>query len=318
MERALVERKSRVRLPARLPCLARMPTLRLASGCVHGCLDCYAEGACGRCGSENVTISKNLLAKLDEELSRRRVKPPAVCVDFSSDPFQPVPELLDLTYKTLQYLLNDGIGVVFQTKARIPARHMELLLTHAPLVRAIIPLVTTDRRVLRIFEHGTATPRVRLRQMRQLVAGGVATLARVDPILPGVTDDPDTMHCLCAALAAAGIREIAAGVLLLQPALLGPLRNRLARPQLYRRLTEAYKQGKSQRLFDRRSAVRVLPAARRQRIFQWLTTIAAQYGIHVRVCACKNPDLDCESCKLAGQWSPPETVERQLGLFAIK
>jgi hypothetical protein len=64
------------------------------------------------------------------------------------------------------------------------------------------------------------------------------------------------------------------------------------------------------------SAVRVLPAARRRRIFQWLTTIAAQYGIGVHDCACKNPDLACESCKLAGQWSPPEIVERQLALFA--
>ena len=108
-------------------------------------------------------------------------------------------------------------------------------------------LVTIDRRLLRIFEPRTATPRVRLSQMRQLVAGGVATLARVDPILPGLTDDPDALHGLCAALAEAGVREIAAGTLVLRPALVNALRNRLARPQIFRRLTQAFAQGSSQR-----------------------------------------------------------------------
>src|SRR5262249_48375601 len=160
---------------------------------------------------------------------------------------------------------------VFQTKARIPPRHMALLLAHSPLVRAIIPLATTDRRTLRIFEPHTATPRVRLRQMRELVAGGVSTLARVDPILPGVTDDPDTMHGLCATFAVAGIREIAAGALVLRPAYVKSLRYRLARPQLYRRIVESFDDGRNQRLPGFSNPVRVLPAAHRRRIFQWLT-----------------------------------------------
>ena len=156
--------------------------------------------------------------------------------------------------------------------------------------------------------------------MRELVDGGVATLARVDPILPGVTDDPDTMHGLCAALAAAGIREIAAGVLVLRPEQMNGLRYMLDRPLLFRRLKQQFDKGRSVRLPGFSSAVRVLPVAHRRRIFQWLTTIAGQHGICVHVCGCKNPDMDShvgvESCKLAGQWSPPEVIERQLGLFA--
>jgi DNA repair photolyase len=316
MELVILERTSKVFSPARLPCLSGMPTLRLATGCVHGCLDCYAQGACGPKGSNKVALVGNVMPKLREELPRRHIKPAAVCLDFSRDPFQPVPELLDLTYEVLRFLLGKGIGVVFQTRAKIPQRHMKLLLAHAPLVRAIVGLVSTDRRVLRIFEPHTATPRTRLRQMRQLVAGGVATLAQVDPILPGVTDDPDSMHGLCAALAEASVREIAAGILVLRPAMVNTLRNRLARPQLFRRVTQAFSDGVSRRLCAPRSPVRVLPIAQRRRIFQWLTTIAAQYSIRVHVCSCKNPDLAGESCNLAGHWSPREIVERQLGLFA--
>jgi DNA repair photolyase len=314
MELTILERKSLL-APARLPCLVRLPVLRLASGCMHQCIDCYAQGSCGAQGVARVTVACDPVSRLRTGLVQRRSRPRAICLDFASDPFQPVPELLDRTYGVVQYLLGEGVGVVFQTKATIPERHMTLLLAHAPLVRAIIPLVTTDRRTIRVFEPHTATPRTRLRQMRELVAGGVATLARVDPVLPGVTDDPDTMHGLCAALAEAGIREIAAGVLVLRPAFTSTLRNRLGRPMLYRRLMQAFDEGRNERLPGFQSAVRVMPSARRRRIFQWLTTIAGQYGIHVHVCECKNPDLDGESCKLAGQWSEPETVERQLGLF---
>ena len=159
-------------------------------------------------------------------------------------------------------------------------------------MRAIIGLVTIDRRLLRIFEPRTATPRTRLSQMRTLVASGVATLARVDPILPGLTDDPDAMHGLWPALAEAGVGEIAAGMLVLRPALLDALRNRLARPQIFRRLTQAFAQapGAVGRFPGGGRAVRVLPAARRCKIFQWLTAIAGQYGIRVHVYTCKNPD----------------------------
>jgi DNA repair photolyase len=316
MELVILQQKSHLLRPSRRPCLGSLPTLRLASGCVHGCLDCYAQGSCRQIGSEKVVIAGNFLTRLRAELARRRPRPTAVCFDFSSDPFQPVPELLDRTYEVLEYLLGEEIGVVFQTKAKIPRRHMELLLAHPPLVRAIIGLATIDRPLLRIFEPRTATPRIRLSQMRQLVAGGVATLARVDPILPGLTDDPDAMHGLCGALAEAGVREMAAGTLVLRPALVTALRNRLARPRIFRRLTQAFAQGNSRRFGAGGPAVRVLPAARRRKIFQWLTAIAAQYGIRVHVCACKNPDLNGQSCRLAGPWSPPEIVERQLALFS--
>jgi DNA repair photolyase len=318
MEPVIDTRKSQLLRPSPLLCLGSLPVLRLASGCIHGCLDCYAQGSCGQTGSQKVVLANNCLTKLREELARRHPRPAAVCFDFSSDPFQPVPELLDRSYEVLDYLLGEGMGVVFQTKAKIPQRHMELLLAHPTLVRAIIGLLTIDRRLLRFFEPAATTPRTRLSQMRQLVAGGVATLARVDPILPGLSDDPDALHGLCAALAEAGVCEIAAGTLVLRPALVDALRNRLNRPQIYRRLTQAFAQGKSQRFRAGGPAVRVLPAARRRKIFQWLTVIAGQYGIRVHVCACKNPDLAGESCRLAGRWSPPEVVERQLALFSVQ
>jgi len=63
------------------------------------------------------------------------------------------------------------------------------------------------------------------------------------------------------------------------------------------------------------ASILALPAARRRQTYEWLTKIAAQYGIRVHVCSCKNPDITSDVCNLAGRWSPPTAVERQLALF---
>jgi hypothetical protein len=62
--------------------------------------------------------------------------------------------------------------------------------------------------------------------------------------------------------------------------------------------------------------VLALPAARRRRIYDWLTAIAGQYAIAVHVCGCKNPDLAAGSCNFADHWTPPPAAKRQLALFA--
>ena len=311
-----VQRKSAVLTPSKLPCMARMPSINLTAGCAHGCVYCYAQGYCGHPGHDKVVVYANLLEKLRDELSRRREPPAAVCFSSSSDLFQPVPEVLDLAFDVLDLLLRRRIGVVFLTKGRIPRRHMDLLTANAPWVRAQIGLVTLDRRLLRIFEPRTATPYVRLEQARTLVDAGIATQVRLDPILPGVTDDPDALHALCAALADVGIREIAASTLFLRPALAGILYNRLKRPKMFRRLAEAFEPRRWLRLKTDRGRVLTLSPARRRQTFDWLTAIARQYGITVRICGCKNPDLTAQTCHMAGPWSPPEIVERQLALFA--
>ena len=196
---------------------------------MHGCLDCFAQGSCGLTGPRRLARWGNglpagsLVSRLRAELARRRPRPPAVCLDFASDPFQPVPELLEQTYQVIQCLVGEGVGVVFQTRAKIPRRHIELLLALARAGAGDYRPADTRSPLaadLRAADGDAAGPAGG--RWEQLVAGGVATLARVDPILPGLSDDPDALHALCAALAAAGVRELAAGVLVLRPARRAP------------------------------------------------------------------------------------------------
>ena len=100
------ERKSAVLTPSSLACLAHVPTVNLTAGCAHECRYCYARGYLTHPGEGKVTFYTNTLAKLREELRRKRKKPATVYFSPSSDPFQPVPEVLNMAYDVFRFLLE--------------------------------------------------------------------------------------------------------------------------------------------------------------------------------------------------------------------
>ena len=117
----LAQRKSAVLAPSSLACLADVATINLTLGCAHSCLYCYARGYSTYPGDGRVVLYNNTLEKLRQELSRKRKRPHAIYFSPSCDLFQPVPQVLELGYQVLGYLLQEGIGVSFLSKGVIPA-----------------------------------------------------------------------------------------------------------------------------------------------------------------------------------------------------
>jgi DNA repair photolyase len=310
-----VERKSAVLTPSSLACLAHVPTINFTAGCAHQCRYCYARGYLTHPGEGKVRFYTNTLAKLREELRRKRKKPTTVYFSPSSDPFQPVPEVLDMAYDVFRFLLESEIGVAFVTKGLIPERHRKLLATHAPLVQGRIGLITLDSAVASAFEPGAATPVVRLAQAAHLIGEEVPVEARLDPILPGVTDDEECLEPLCEALAEAGVRKIAASVLFLRPAVIGSLRRHVKDQLMLKRLLDRFAHAEPLAIHAENSRVRALPAAERLEIVERLKSIAHRHGLEVLVCACKNPDISGGSCHISGRWPPAARESNQLGLF---
>ncbi len=311
-----VERKSVVLTPSSLACLAHVPTVNFTAGCAHECRYCYARGYLTHPGEGKVRFYTNTLAKLREELRRKRKKPNTVYFSPSSDPFQPVPEILNMAYDVFQFLLEAEIGVAFVTKGLIPARHRKLLAAHAPLVQGRIGLITLDPTVVAAFEPRAATPKARLAQAAELIGAGVPVEARLDPILPGVTDSEECLKTLCAALAATGVRTIAASVLFLRPAVIGSLRRHVKDQAILKRMLDRFAYAESLAIHAENSRVRALPTAERLAIIECLKSIAHCHGLEVLVCACKNPDISRGSCHISGRW-PPAARSRagQLELF---
>lgn len=313
-----VERKSAVLTPSSLACLAHVPTVNFTAGCAHECRYCYARGYLTHPGEGKVRFYTNTLAKLREELRRKRKKPITVYFSPSSDPFQPVPEVLNMAYDVFKFLLESEIGVAFVTKGLIPDRHRTLLAAHAPLVQGRIGLITLDSAVASAFEPGAATPEVRLAQAAHLIGAGIPVEARLDPILPGVTESEECLEPLCAALAEVGVRKIAASVLFLRPAVIGSLRGHVKDQAMLKRMLNRFANAEPLAIHAENSRVRALPTAERLEIIERLKSIARRHGLEVLVCACKNPDISGGSCHISGRWPPAvRSSAGQLGLFQL-
>ena len=310
-----IERKSAVLTPSSLACLAHVPTVNLTAGCAHECCYCYARGYSTHPGEGKVRFYTNTLVKLREELPRKRKKPTTVYFSPSTDPFQPIPEVLNMACDVFRFLLESGIGVAFVTKGRIPERHRNLFAAHAPLVQGRIGLITLDPGTVAAFEPHAAPPEVRLAQAAALLSAGVPIEARLDPILPGVTDGADCLEPLCAALARSGVRRIAASVLFLRPAVIASLRRRVEDKGMLHRMLDHFGDAESLPIHAGNSRVRALPARARLEIIDRVKSIAGRHGLEVVVCACKNPDIASGSCHILGPWQPAVRGAGQLRLF---
>ncbi len=260
-------------------------------------------------------LHTNALEKLRQELSRKRKRPHAVYFSPSCDIFQLVPQVLELGYQVLEHLLQEGIGVSFLTKGVIPPEHFDLLRRYAPHVRAQIGITTLDADIATCFEPHAAQPGGRVTQIEQLIAAGIETHARLDPILPGVTDDEQTLEVLFAELAHRGVKQSAASVLFFRPTIMHILKRELQGTRYTDVLLRHYSQCGRLGIHADRSTVTALPQTIREQIYANVRSIAERHGIAVRICACKNPDIVTGSCRIAGRWEKPHPDNAQPVLF---
>ncbi|MDD5190240.1 MAG: radical SAM protein [Dehalococcoidales bacterium] len=295
------ERKSPVLSSSSLACLAHIPCVNLTSGCAHDCIYCYARGYRNFPGYNKIIIYKNMLEKLKSELIRKRNKPHAVYFSPSSDIFQPIPEVLELSHSILEFLLSKDIGIAFLTKGKIPDETLDLLINHANIVRAQVGIITHDDNVRKMFEPNAASIAIRLKQMAKMASGGIAVEGRVVPILPGITDTPDAIDRLCASISNSGIKRAAISALFLRPAITASLKQRILDKGILDDLFSFYKDGKRLAVHAGHSSVIPLSQMRREEIYNRFRQTVMKYGIDLSVCGCMNPDIGGR-CNITGKW----------------
>lgn len=183
-----MKRKGRVLTASSLPCLASIPTINITAGCAHDCAYCYTKGYSQHPGDNTVILYSDTAERVAGELKRKRRKPASVYFCPSSDPFQPVDEVLDESYRAMRVLLESGVGVEFVTKGVVPGRFLDMFSAHRSLASGQVGLTTLDDALNRALEPGAPSARRRLATIRRLVRAGVRVSLRMDPIIFGVTD----------------------------------------------------------------------------------------------------------------------------------
>ena len=233
----------------------------------------------------------------------------------SSDPFQPVPEVLEMAYDVFRFLFEWGLGWHSSLRGGFPSGTATCWPRMHQLVQGRVGLITLDPGVAATFEPHAARPEDRLAQAAELIGAHIPVEARLDPILPGVTDGADCLEPLCGGTGPRRRAEIAASVLFLRPAVVGSLRRHVKDKLLVNRLLDRFAAAEPLAIHAGNSRVRAVPASARLEIVARLKSIAHRHGLEVLACACKNPDISAGSCHISGRRPGATRRGSQLGMF---
>jgi len=241
-----------------------------------------------------------------------------VIFNTASDSFQAHPDILDITYQTMQILLERGISLSLLTKGWIPDRFIELFEKSPDKITGRIGLVSIKPRFRDAFEPRTATVEQRLSNIDRLKQIGVDVSVRIDPIIPFYTDDADSIRSLFGALADRKISNVVLSYLHLRPAIMTQLEKEL--PATAYQVLRTCFETRPWITVGGASRSKLVPLSLRQKGFQRFLDLAKPFGIRPLVCSCKNPDMPGHMCHTRSDRpdtdhpSPPQQP-RQLPLF---
>jgi len=306
-----VERRSAVLNHPSLPCLAEHYTINLTAGCPNQCRYCYAQSFAHHPGWGQVLFYANSLDLLRAELGRRRMSPRLVFFSTACEPFVSDERILSCLYGVMEAMLKRAAFVLVSTKCMIPSQFLDLFARHSQLVHVQVGITTADDTVRRTFEPNAPSVAQRLANLHDLLSRGISAEARMDPLIPELTDTAESFGALCAAVAGAGCRHAVASHLFLRQANLGMLNIRLGRWSFRRMARRIYTHEFED--FCGHGTI-YLPSTdyRRDKLSQ-LKAIAASCGVALRLCRCTNPDVTSECCHPGPP--DPDALSAQSRLF---
>jgi DNA repair photolyase len=287
------QRRAEVLTHPKLPCLAEFHTLNLSAGCPNECRYCYAQSYAHHPGWGTVAYYANALEKLRGELARPRVTPRLVYFSTASEPFVPAERVLDDLFAIMALLLERGTALLISTKGVIPDRFGALFAQYPGRVHVQVGITTARDAARALIEPSAASVAERLDNLARLAGAGVSREARVDPLVPGLTDTESSLEALADALARVGVRQTVASFLFLRWGIKFP--NDLT--------LDGWSSGAMRRLYTHKvtnycggGTIWLPPAAYRTERLAAFEALAGARGIEVVVCRCKNADLSGARC----------------------
>jgi DNA repair photolyase len=265
----------------RVPGSSRMPfewTLNPYRGCSHACRYCFARASHsyldldpGEDFDRRVVVKVNAGELLRRELAAPRWGGHPVAMGTNVDCYQRAEGRYRLMPEILAALRDFANPFSILTKGTLILRDLPLLQEAARVtdVRLAVSVGFLDRALWRSVEPGTPSPERRLGVVRALTAAGFRVGVLMAPILPGLTDDEDSVDATVAAIGAAGAASLTPLPLHLRPGAREWYGAWLARerPELVPRYQTLYSRGNyAPAAYQRELTARVRAAARRHRI----------------------------------------------------
>jgi DNA repair photolyase len=254
------------------------------TGCDHACIYCYASSYIPK--FSNCRPKKDLVPRLKREAAGLRGE--IVSIANSSDPYPNIEAEWGLTRKCLEILSNCDCKLQMITKSDLVVRDIDLLRKVPSMVS--LTITTDDDKVARIIEPQAPSPSQRLKAARTLIERNIPTSVRIDPIIPFINDNPET---LMKTLARMGVKHVTCSTYKIKRD--NWQRFKLAYPEIAKRLEPFYFE-KGEKI----GGYTYLPRKLRLELMMAVRGLAEKYGMHFGVCREGLSHLNAASCD--GSW----------------
>jgi DNA repair photolyase len=172
-------------------------SLNCYTGCAHGCVYCYARfmqrfHPHDEPWGKFVDVKINAVEVLKRQL--RRSKPGTVFISSACDAWQPIEARYRLTRRCCELLLEFGFQVNLLTKSALVLRDLDLFSGRD--VNVGVSIATLDEGLSKLWEPQAARVAERLRVIEAARNAGLQTTIMFAPLLPFLSDGPDSLDLL--------------------------------------------------------------------------------------------------------------------------
>lgn len=259
--------------PYNVPCV-EMSGVDFTIGCEYGCVYCHFYRAqqranpiwAGRC----VDISP---------IYRMKKFPSFIYLSPFSEPF--APKAKDLAHEFLSFLLPKGINFWILTKGIIPPKTIDLIKKFPSQVEIAMGITSLDEKRNSILEPHCPSVQERLSNLAALGKTGCRLDVRMDPLIPGVDDSPETLKAIIRKIARLKIPVIIIATYLFVPA--SSLR-RLKKMPLLQKPLKSF----TEKAPTTEGVVLSPPLEYKMPKYDELNGICKSFGFKLYVCGCRD------------------------------
>jgi DNA repair photolyase len=194
-----------------------------------------------------IVVKTNLVEVLERELARPSWRREHVAMGTNTDPYQRAEGRYKLMPGVIRALARSGTPFSILTKGTLARRDLPLLSSAArnvPIGMGVSMAIWDDD-LHHALEPGVPTPKARLELVRAITDAGLPCGVFLAPVLPGLTDDEESLDAALGAIAASGATGVTVLALHLRPGarewFLGWLGR--AHPELLPRYQQLYRRG---------------------------------------------------------------------------